>query len=291
MRKSTIDRLVASGAIDGPKFYDDPQNPIEPGSQVYLGDFHDPGWGKSESGSWYILNDFTGGDYSGDGVLGIANARAFLRDYGTVAGVTGFYGGHGTIGIAIRAGHLAEPDMGHGGDDTMVGRIIACRESYPVYDDETFSEVEAEVIDETWTDSYARDYLTMRCESTHPDAEDHPCDDCDAIDLASPDLRGDFEAALEGAGEQWIVESPTGAYVDLDRLFPTVAARRDARREADRVARANWERLSRECDSLADMWFGRDRYDVQYDASRESGRIVSTRIPARTRANLGIGIA
>lgn len=184
--------------------------------------------------SWYSPALLAFGDYVGD-ALTESNQRAFLSLFpespGRIVVDTGAYGYQC---VYIRVTALRDRDL----REALIGLA-----DYPVLENtgSELYEVESEYEDAAW-DSYVRDEVrAARCTAESGDIGYSGCGECEACSLPDAELREVFEVDREAAGEDWREHTGGSAWIDVDRIYPDAAERREQykRDESERVAVAN----------------------------------------------------
>jgi len=152
----------------------------------------------------YFLPDLLGGsDYSGCSVHR-SNHRAFLQEFGDVAGVHEVYGERGTFAVAVRL------DV----DNPELWETLEALTEYPAVDDEDVSLLEFEEQQEAWENWAAWDYrkeLEKRFE-------------CDMDPIDAETLSEIFRAVCAEKNEYWIDENGSGGpWIDVAKIAELTA--------------------------------------------------------------------
>lgn len=141
------------------------------------------------------------GDYSGSGAVGEANYRSMLEILEDIdpdgERYCELHGGHGSRSLFIRA------DIDEIDGDNQVKDALAALASYPILDEQQWSEVEEEWKQEAWSD-YARDDFRHELRKRFDDIEEHT----DELEDEYLDHLW-WEHAEQSGRELWIDESST----------------------------------------------------------------------------------
>lgn len=158
-----------------------------------------------EAGQYIEVPYSTYSDYSGD-TVNRANCAEFLRLFGELDGVYPIYGGYSTAGVLIRRSLYEQ--------NTEVKDVIDALDDYPLINEETMSEIEMEIENESW-DSWIKSDLTRELEKI-----EEPSDLI--IKLLADDelLEHSFYFVMDKVNEYFIHEDAVNVYIHLDRILP-----------------------------------------------------------------------
>lgn len=126
---------------------DDPEPPDpEPPDGVY------GHWYDDKNGAWVLPNHVGYSDYSG-GMVERSNYEEFVEQFAEHEDVEWIrvHGGHGTLGILVRAD--ADERV------SEIGDFFDALESYPLANEERYSELEMEATNEAWADYGLNDFI------------------------------------------------------------------------------------------------------------------------------------
>jgi hypothetical protein len=155
--------------------------------------------GEPQANDFIMPKLCTGSDYAGDSVT-VANHRAFLALFGTIAGVFDVYGGYSTYAVAIRLDAVTEDML----------EVFAALQDYPLINEETHSEVEMEAEDASW-ECYARDDFRKLAATKFPAL--------DIEEISADELYRIFRELSDRSNTYWQNETGNSAYIDLDRVI------------------------------------------------------------------------
>lgn len=159
---------------------------------------------------WFDAEYTSGSDYSG-GLVTRANYEVLLEEAerltedelgGDDSWFQTFYGGHGTYAIAFHVDKTPQEII----------EMLAGLSDYPLIDDNKLADLEHEATEESWNNSYERDYRKA--------LEDKFGGDADDVD--DKVLREHFEEARERANEYWENEEGPSMHVDVDAVIKAV---------------------------------------------------------------------
>lgn len=153
---------------------------------------------RTDGRDYYLCPDrLSGSDYSGTGIIGRANFRAFQKLFEHYHKLSG---NHNNFGIAISINWLLRAS-----DEALkVMDLLEALEDYPIICDETLSEVECELAEEAWENWTHDDYragLEERFDTK-----------------IKKDLRELFQKVLERESIYWAI-SGNDMTIDMDKMI------------------------------------------------------------------------
>lgn len=210
--------------------------PKENGHSVSYGHF-DHGDAMDGETQWYEVEYATGSDYSGSTVEK-SNYKVLEEDLLPEAHPVGespaawatSYGGHGTFAILVVWDRLA-PEV-----QEALGNL----EDYPLLDDDAHSQLEMELEDEAWQDTYQSDFekaFLAELNARFPDdeeVEDWP----EGVDSSSL-----FRIGMELSNQNW-EHSAEGPWIDVKKVAaPLVAVMSGDKEPPKWFSAGNWNQL------------------------------------------------
>lgn len=112
-------------------------------SSLYYVNSHEVEDHKKWDEMFLLPNYLSYGDYDRSTAVERSNYEVFLERYGDIEGVYEVHGGYNSRGIAIRLNTINKDEM---------FSLLSALQEYPVIDEERWSELEHEMIDEAWED-------------------------------------------------------------------------------------------------------------------------------------------
>ncbi len=157
---------------------------------------------------WIIHKYFNSGDYVGSAVER-SNTIAFLDEYKDRSGIKPVYGGYGFTSVAISLSWLLDPI--HQETTEEILEIFKDFSKYPLISEDAFSQVEQELCDSSWECCFEDDFTSALIKAS-----------LIAEDDELSDIRSFFEEMAARADINWINESGTSMFIDVDEVVKQI---------------------------------------------------------------------